>query len=236
MEVHHHSHGHSSKSWKNYIWEFVMLFLAVFCGSMAEYWLEHKIEKDREKQYITSLVADLKIDSTNVSLSITEFESSAKHFDTINKYIQHIQDSYNPTLLFSLKRIIGYRDFIPTDKTLQQLKNAGNLRLIRNVEVTDSIANYDLQLKKFQITSGELQTQFNKIFEDYQSLIYLEYKDSTALKTKYLITKDDAAFKKYHNHIKLFKRLKDLYVMRLQELKINTKNLLALLKKEYKIS
>jgi hypothetical protein len=27
-----------------------MLFLAVFCGFLAEYQLEHKIEKNREKQ------------------------------------------------------------------------------------------------------------------------------------------------------------------------------------------
>ena len=39
-----------------------MLFLAVFCGFLAEYQLEHKIEKDREKQSITSLVADLQDD------------------------------------------------------------------------------------------------------------------------------------------------------------------------------
>ena len=37
MEVHHHTHpdshrGHEKKSWKSYFWEFLMLFLAVFCG------------------------------------------------------------------------------------------------------------------------------------------------------------------------------------------------------------
>ena len=38
-----------------------MLFFAVFCGSIAEYWLEHKIEHDREKQYIVSLVSDFRL-------------------------------------------------------------------------------------------------------------------------------------------------------------------------------
>ena len=53
MEVHHHSHpGHSGsrKKWTHYFWEFLMLFLAVFCGFLAEYQLEHKIEKNRERQ------------------------------------------------------------------------------------------------------------------------------------------------------------------------------------------
>ena len=32
MEVHHHAHHEGKKNWKSYIWEFLMLFLAVFCG------------------------------------------------------------------------------------------------------------------------------------------------------------------------------------------------------------
>jgi hypothetical protein len=37
MEVHHHAHhDHGKKNWKSYFWEFLMLFLAVFCGFLAE--------------------------------------------------------------------------------------------------------------------------------------------------------------------------------------------------------
>ena len=31
MEVHHHAHHEGKKNWKSYFWEFLMLFLAVFC-------------------------------------------------------------------------------------------------------------------------------------------------------------------------------------------------------------
>ena len=66
MEVHHHSHS-SRKKWTHYFWEFLMLFLAVFCGFLAEYQLEHKIEKDRAKQYISSLYEDLKADTVRLN-------------------------------------------------------------------------------------------------------------------------------------------------------------------------
>lgn len=36
MEVHHHAHHEGKKSWKSYFWEFLMLFLAVFSGFLAE--------------------------------------------------------------------------------------------------------------------------------------------------------------------------------------------------------
>ncbi|MBK6382415.1 MAG: hypothetical protein IPF69_02905 [Chitinophagaceae bacterium] len=55
MEVHNHAHT-SRKKWTHYFWEFLMLFLAVFCGFLAEYQLEHKIEKDREKVFIKKYV------------------------------------------------------------------------------------------------------------------------------------------------------------------------------------
>ena len=62
MEVHHHSHT-QRKKWTHCLWEFLMLFLAVFCGFLAEYQLEHTIEHAREKQYMKLMIADLQTDT-----------------------------------------------------------------------------------------------------------------------------------------------------------------------------
>src|SRR5688572_27320864 len=76
MEVHHHAHAsdpgshRGRKKWTHYFWEFLMLFLAVFCGFLAEYQLEHKIEHDREKQYMVSMVEDLKKDTGSINKTI----------------------------------------------------------------------------------------------------------------------------------------------------------------------
>lgn len=55
MEVHHHSHT-ARKKFTHYLWEFLMLFLAVFCGFLAENIREHRVEHAREAQFIKSLV------------------------------------------------------------------------------------------------------------------------------------------------------------------------------------
>ena len=39
MEVHAHTHT-ARKKWTHCFWEFIMLFLAVFCGFLAEYQFE----------------------------------------------------------------------------------------------------------------------------------------------------------------------------------------------------
>ena len=57
MEIHAHTHTARSQSpagkkWTHYFWEFLMLFLAVFCGFLAKYKLEQTIERHKEKEYM----------------------------------------------------------------------------------------------------------------------------------------------------------------------------------------
>jgi hypothetical protein len=76
MEVHHHAHDpaapHHKKNWKSYFWEFLMLFLAVFCGFLAEYQLEHVIENNREKQYIISMIKELEADTAQINYTLKD--------------------------------------------------------------------------------------------------------------------------------------------------------------------
>ena len=69
MEVHAHSHT-ARKKWTHYFWEFLMLFLAVFCGFLAEYKLEQTIERHREKEYMQLMVEDLKKDTANINTMV----------------------------------------------------------------------------------------------------------------------------------------------------------------------
>jgi len=59
MEVHHPHHPTHKKKWAEHLLEFLMLFLAVFLGFIAENIREHSVEKERAKQYIHSFYKDL---------------------------------------------------------------------------------------------------------------------------------------------------------------------------------
>ncbi len=69
MEVHHHAHT-ERKKWTHYFWEFLMLFLAVFCGFLAENQREHMVEHQREKQYMESMLSDLSADTATLTNGI----------------------------------------------------------------------------------------------------------------------------------------------------------------------
>src|ERR1700741_4880313 len=69
MEVHAHTHT-ARKKWTHYFWEFLMLFLAVFCGFLAENQREHIVEHKRAKDYAKGLLNDLTLDTSEIRRGI----------------------------------------------------------------------------------------------------------------------------------------------------------------------
>ena len=144
MEVHHHAHT-ARKKWTHYFWEFLMLFLAVFCGFLAEYQLEHKIERDRGKQFMKSMIADLKKDITMINTVNPVRLEKHRTFDSLTSSIFSKTYTSNGADFYYWARIISRQvTFESTDGTMQQLKNSGGLRLITNRVMADSIMAYDV--------------------------------------------------------------------------------------------
>jgi hypothetical protein len=172
MEVHHHAHHDGDKTWKSYIREFMMLFLAVFCGFMAEWQLEHVIEHQREKEYMHSIVEDIKEDITQTDKLINALTVISERLDTllIELSSEEIYKNSNKAHQLWLTSL-GFPDFINNDRTIQQLKSSGALRLIRIKPVSDSIMKYDQTVRQIYITQNDMnsigidQTIFNQFFD-----------------------------------------------------------------------
>jgi hypothetical protein len=164
MEVHQHTHT-PRKQWTHYIWEFFMLFLAVFCGFLAEYALEHKIEADREKQYALSMIEDLKLDTAALNRIIQLRKKRIVILDSLFLLLNEPQNSSNLSTLYYYSAIasrFGSLQFIYNDRTIQQLKNSGSLRLIRNKIVSDSITLYYGSIRRLE----NVQEREDRNFQD----------------------------------------------------------------------
>ncbi len=178
MEVHHHAHT-ARKKWTHYFWEFLMLFLAVFCGFLAEYQLEHKIERDREKQFMITMAEDLKSDTARLNGLIKLRKSRIRKLDTLFHIIASDEYITNGRKVYELYEF-PYWDilrFFPTDRTMQQLKNGGNLRLIRKKNVSDALIKYDVLVrnyKEYEPLQEELATQINPHLEKLLDPIIIE--------------------------------------------------------------
>ena len=165
MEVHHHGHT-ERKKWTHYFWEFLMLFLAVTLGFFVENQREHYIEHKREKQYIRTLIEDLRSDTAQLAASIDERLQKEQMVDSIVFALNSPDFSKQGSNIYYWGySVLRPSRFIQNDRTIQQLKNAGNMRLIRKMEVSDNIMAYDFQIKRLQeIISEEndIRTQFRQ--------------------------------------------------------------------------
>ena len=184
MEVHAHTHtspahgGTNRKKWTHYLWEFLMLFLAVFCGFLAEYQLEHKIEKDRAKQYVRSFYNDLKTDTAEFARLIVVYERKMDAFSKRDECFDSLsshKQSYNPCIGILIRNASGFPDMVNADQTLLQLKNAGGLRLLSQADA-DSILDYDKQVRVFlRFESTGFQERQYQMREFFYSI--LNYKN-----------------------------------------------------------
>ncbi len=142
MEVHAHSHTPRNK-WTHYLWEFIMLFLAVFCGFLAEYKLEQTIEHHKEKQFIQSFIEDLKTDTATVKRNILFRKQKGEQMDSLMLLLNSQKIKGNESDLYYLGRMLVRSNRLQTaDGTITQLKSSGSLRLIRNEQVVDSMMAY----------------------------------------------------------------------------------------------
>ncbi len=187
MEVHNHTHpGHHKKTWKDYFWEFLMLFLAVFCGFLAEYLLEHKIEKDRAEKYMHDMVVNLKNDTARCKKTIEGNVLIGRGLDSLRNEIKEaIKGNIHSNRLYSLRQTYNGVNYIAFNMSaITQLKNAGNLRLVNNDTLVINILQYyDRKLRAVQEASEDI-IYFKRRLEDaYEEFLDASYYDK-ALSTE----------------------------------------------------
>ena len=143
MEVHHHAHT-ARKKWTHYFWEFLMLFLAVFCGFLAEYQLEHKIEKERARKYMYDMIENLKYDTIRYNRNLTVNEAIGHQLDSFRAELSlAIKGKINGNRLYELWFKTGnFNTVVFNRSAITQLKSSGSFRLIKNDALASSISDY----------------------------------------------------------------------------------------------
>ena len=161
-----------------------MLFLAVFCGFLAEYQLEHKIEKDRAKEYAGTLYNDIVSDTANISGSIQNLKTLIAYEDTLINLLDAmiIDQAKIPEakLYYYALRSQGGSLLSLRTSTLNQLKNSGGLRLFKNKELIKLVTEYDQAINNEsaraddnQYTRDEQTRCFRQVF-NYKILTKVE--------------------------------------------------------------
>ncbi|MGZ3879947.1 MAG: hypothetical protein ACXVBF_01355 [Flavisolibacter sp.] len=223
MEVHKHPHHvMHKKKWTEYLLEFFMLFLAVFLGFIAENIRENQVEKEKAKQYLLSFYEDLKNDTSRINALIAYDKQKIDALATM----YNCYDTISANLLSTdcMGQLVKYsrsnKGFVLTQRTLQQLANAGGYRLL-NKENADSIAAYenaykaylDFQSTVFQTAQDNVRNTLNRL-ADFRVIAPLQLTtasfsgDTFDVKPKgpLLITKDRLLINQWFNELSLYLR------------------------------
>ena len=242
MEVHHHPHI-EKKKFKEYFLEFLMIFLAVSLGFFAENIRENIAERGQEKEYIKSMIEDLRNDTLNLAWLGREEDSINHSLDTILLYYNDFGNPSNLALNRNIYSLLGYPVFIYTDRTIQQLKNSGGMRLIKNRTAANEITRYDNNVRNLQNNAAFVDNYFQFLTQQRISIIDMQtvekdynLKSAEQIKKEkqnYLITKNPELLMKFKGSVYELARYHGNDRNNQQELKQQAMALINILKKEY---
>jgi hypothetical protein len=177
MEVHAHTHPfdpdshRGRKKWTHYFWEFLMLFLAVFCGFLAENQREHYVEHQREKKYAALLLADLRKDSSVLSRRINGVERGnglQERHEELERLLTQQTPASDKDVILAVKGFAGRFMITLTITTFTEMKASGALRYIRNQELIAALKGYyDNWVPVVQYSTEETRTFYNDYLLPY---------------------------------------------------------------------
>jgi hypothetical protein len=246
MEVHHFP-DIRKKHFKEYIFEGLMIFMAVTLGFFAERLREDMAEHSKEKEFIVSMIEDAQTDISNIDKSIVLNKVRVLKLDTIaNCCFNYGTPGNNDARLYSVVRnCIRHPDFvIPVERTMFQLKNAGGMRLIREKNAVDSIIFYDDIAKKVVNQQDYYELHLKVLLDATEQLFNLKCfplnpqtftweSNIKILASARLIDHDKLKIIAYGNKAKLFQGIVMFYLVRLEEARQHAVNLIKTLKKDY---
>lgn len=245
MEVHHQPHP-PGKKWTHYLWEFFMLFLAVTLGFFVENQREHYIEHQREKKYAQSLYSDLKTDTARINYVRTLKLLKAGKLDSLKSILiaPNIQKQSAKAYYYTL--FINFKPkFLPQDVTMQQLRNSGSFRYLKNIKLYNSICQYyklcdnyldrDEEFKDLILYPPELISKIfdTRILVEYmkpqpRAWDYLEVPKGNPL----LLNTDKNILNQYYLFIGNIKWIDELSLLYIANIEKKANDLMGLLKKE----
>ena len=181
------------KRFKAYLLEGLMIFVAVMMGFFAESLRESISNKEKEREYISSLLHNLEQDTTFLKGVIRDNQKKIAGLDSlISVSYKDITDPAVRRLLYRYSNFVSfYSIFLSNDATMMQLKNSGGMQYIKRSHVADSIAFYDVVVRSLQAAEVPYSKSTSDAMDAMSEVLVLKIQyDSSYFKKGVLTEKD----------------------------------------------
>lgn len=148
MEVHHSSDHAKARSLKSFAFEFLMISIAVFVGSLGEYYLDHRILRDRLENGLYSMREDLESDLRNLDRIIAQcdkgiaFLSRTRQVAVDYQLGRVSQAEYLRRIVEDLPNVYVYHTFFMDRTSFTNLSSAGLLNIEDSADLRSAVAEY----------------------------------------------------------------------------------------------
>jgi hypothetical protein len=248
MEVHHHPDlHHKKKRFKEYFLEFLMIFLAVTLGFLAENLRESTTNRSKEKEYIRGFIRNVQDDTANLKHVIFVDNLQVSGIDKFLR-LSHADmklDSNRKNFYYlAIHTFYNSASFISNNATLQQLKSTGDFRLIKKDHVADSLSKYDNDIQSLVSQTNYYNDYFKEILSRLDGLTDMAiYEDTSYVKNGIYTDKpfpklnaDDKEIRTLFNKVYDLRFITSSYTGNmLKPMLDNATRLIVFLKKEYNI-
>lgn len=131
--------------------EIILVVIGILIALQINNWNQIKSEEAIEKTYMTNLLEDLQDDLVNYK----KFKNSNQEIYTlIDSIIPNLKDDNRKEKVSQLAYwcrmvTIKWHNLYTVERTFEQMKSSGHLRLIKNNDVANAISNYYNSLSEF---------------------------------------------------------------------------------------
>ena len=187
------------KDWKKYLFEFLLIFTAVFLGFLADNIRENYGERQQAIALARSFYEELRNDSATVVLKM-----QGRHQK--EKSIKYMVEFFRDSSLTSQSKELPYHFiwgvtarspiiFTPRTVVLEQLKSSGSLRYFKNDRLQKLIGDLSVSID-YILARQEYE---NSIFASYMEPIMINHMDF------------DFQHKLWQNSVNIFDRLEEYH-------------------------
>ena len=145
MEQQHLDQFSPKKKWYVYFIDFIMLFVAVTLGFLAENVRDQQTDKNREISYLKNVHEDLLVDINKFEYVISSNNFRLLRLDSLHMEINKVSPDL-PSLYYYIRNLALRTTFESSHLGLDQIKASGGFRLIQNAKIIAGIQDYERRL------------------------------------------------------------------------------------------
>ena len=174
MEIHQADRRDRPRSFKSFAFEFLMISIAVFVGSLGEYFLDHRIIEERLQNGLISMRDDLDTDLRNLDRIIAQCDNGIAFLTRTRQAAVDYQTGklsraeYLRRIVDDLSNVYVYHTFFMDRTSFTNLSSAGLMNVEDSADLRAAISEY------YEVYGKRLHD--NNTLLDREAIAYYETK------------------------------------------------------------